>query len=45
MGVSGCILDEIFESEMYFDINGKIMVVTKSVDDGRPMTNGTVIIG
>ena len=38
-------MDEIFESEMYFDINGKIMVVTKSVDDGRPMMNGTVIIG
>jgi hypothetical protein len=38
-------MDEISESEMYIDVNGKTLVVTKNMVDGRPLSSGTVIIG
>jgi hypothetical protein len=38
-------MDEISESEMYIDVNGKTLVVTKNVADGQPVSGGTFIIG
>jgi len=38
-------MDEISESEMYIDLNGKTLVVTKNMTDGQPLSSGTFIIG
>jgi hypothetical protein len=38
-------MDEVSESEMYIDVNGTTLVVTKNMADGRPLSGGTFIIG